>query len=74
MRRERGGALTLMLTSEYENLSARRLCSLRRIERMERYLARIDDAVWLMKEMDDFDPQVREALRWTYLRVRGTLR
>jgi hypothetical protein len=39
---------------------------------MERYLARIDDAVGLMKEMDDFDPQVREALRWAYLRVIGT--
>jgi hypothetical protein len=41
---------------------------------MERYLARIDDAVWLMKEMDGFDPQVREALRQAYLRGIGVLK
>ena len=72
MRRERGGATTLKLRREHQELSAVRLCSLRRVERMERYLARIDDAVGLMKEMDGFDPQVREALRQAYLRGIGT--
>ena len=71
MRRERGGATTLKLRGEHQELSAVRLCSLRRVERMERYLARIDDAVGLMKEMDGLDPQVRKALRQAYLRVIG---
>ena len=72
MRRERGGATALKLRREHQELSAVRLCSLRRVERMERYSARIDRAVWLMKEMDGFDPQVREALRQAYLRGIGT--
>ena len=72
MRRERGGATALKLRREHQELSAVRLCSLRRVERMKRYLARIDDAVGLMKEMDDFDTQVGKALRQAYLRVIGT--
>ena len=69
MRKERGGVAAVKLRGTYEELSAVRVCSLRRIERMERYLARIDDVLWLMKEMDSFDPQVREALRQACLRI-----
>lgn len=69
MRKERGGVAALKLRATYEELSAVRVCSLRRIERMERYLARIEDVLWLMKERDDFDPQVREALRQACLRT-----
>ena len=71
MRKERGGATALKLRGEYQELSAVRLCSLRRIERMDRCIARIDDAMWLMKEMHDFDPQVKEALRQACLRLIG---